>query len=284
MAWLLRDLPGNYVNHLYDLQGNEIFKAYDINGNEYVNGELKTYNFMTYNVQNWTDYNSNTPVIEAMFRRHNPIIVGLQECNSASTYVPALFAASYKSTGIGNPIMLFTNVEISDYETILYADNQGERRGYQKFKVTLDGKEITVFNTHVELETNPSHIPQLQELLVEFAKCDSFVAMGDFNIVSASNSHWQEERDYFVEPLIEAGYNSVNWTPIPDGDKNTWFNGQTIETSRGAPCDSIIMSPDLKILDVVLDTSKVVSGAGTYVDHIPVIVTIGFYVEGETTT
>lgn len=280
MAWNIYNIDGDNLLSAYNLSGDSVSIVYDIEGNAASRGTLHTYNMMTFNCQNWTDYNANTPVITAMFEQYDPVIVGLQECRTNGGYVPNLFEREYQSTD-GSMLMMFANTILSNFTTIPFEDNRGQYRAYQKGTITLDGKTITIFNTHIEYSPKETRIAQLQELLSEFALCESFICLGDFNLVLKSNSG--DQYYGFVKPMIDAGYNSANWTP-ETGYVDTYFSGETVASSgEKDPCDSIITSPDISILSIAYDDSKIVPGMGTVIDHIPVIATIGFYVEEETT-
>lgn len=271
---MVYDVHGNVLRSVYDKSGVSLNQAYNLSGQKLLD-ESKLFNFMTFNVQNWSGQNSNQAAISAMFDLHKPLIVGLQECRSNGAYVPSKFPYAYGSTGITNPTRVFSTLAISDLTTTLYTTQGSETRGYQKFSIPIDGKTVTILNTHIEVLQQPNpHYAQLTEFLDILEGEETFIALGDFNL----ELHDKSSREYtdFVKPLIDAGYNLSNWSD-DTGFVDTWFNKSSIaESDYKCPCDNIITSSDIEILEIVYDTSKIPEESTYPIDHIPVISTLRF--------
>lgn len=113
----------------------------------------------------------------------------------------------------------------------IYQDTFGDISGRQKekFTVNVEGKEITVFNSH------PSPGPlragerrkEYEKLVELFDEEETFVAFGDFNALSPSE----------FDPFLKAGYELAN-------------TGNIVTEEKGNITDSIIVSKNIKITDV----------------------------------
>lgn len=257
------DANGNVLSATYDASGNLLRSVYDANGTEYeFNSPYLT--VMTFNVQGWSGVNSIKGITDEIFMVHKPDLVGLQECSSDGGYVPSYFRKSFHNTLTKSQLRVFTNIPYSNYQEYLFTEIT-ETRGYQKFKISVGGKNITVFNVHCEVLQSPTpHYAQYAELLDLFDNETSFIALGDFNHEGSSR-----ETTDFTQPLIAAGYNMANWG-TETGYVNTWFNNAT-PTGYMCPCDNIITSSDIEIISSVFDQTKINAQSGLALDHIPVV-------------
>lgn len=265
----------------YDINGQPLTAAFDINGDSLsavydINGQPSPFNspylkVMTFNVQNWSEINKMTAIIEKIFNVHRPDICGMQECNSNGIVVPQFLRKSYNSGNtFASQQRFFTNIPMSDVTSTRFADVL-ENRGYMKAYITVNGKRIAVFNTHLEVLGSNQHYTQPEELMAELEKEDYFICVGDFNIESHSiSSHPETTR--IIQPLIDAGYHLCNWTP-ETGFVDTWFGGTTTG-GYDCPCDNIITSANIDVLDIVYDQTKIEAHAGVTIDHIPVIASL----------
>ena len=261
----LYDINGNVLSSASDVNGNSIPTGYDINGNPNTfNSPFLT--VMTYNVQYWGGRNALEAVISDIFMNNKPDLVGCQECPNDGTIVPRFMRGSWGNTVTLSPQRVFYNIPCTDRSEKLY-DSITETRGYMRFKIHVAGKDITVFNTHIEVLGTEQHYTQMAELMTEMAKEDYFIALGDFNLESHSRSH--RENTDIIQPLINAGYNLCNWTE-ETGYVDTWF-GSSTPTGYMCPCDNIITSPNIDVLDIVYDDTKLLFDNGQAIDHIPVI-------------
>lgn len=261
------DIKGDAITGAFDLGGNSLAAVYDLAGNEYpFNSPYIT--VMTFNTQYWSAINAKRALIEKMFQDNKPTLVGLQECPNDGGYIPTFFRRFFKNTETNAPLGVMTNIPCYDISTHVYESCNGDSiRGYIKFKIRVVGKEITVFNTHIEVLGTTQHYSQPAELMAEAAKESSFIALGDFNL----ETHIKTGNEYpnMVKPIIDAGYNLCNWTD-ETGFVDTWFGGST-PTGYICPCDNIITSADIEVVDIVYDQTKILANTGMAIDHIPVI-------------
>ena len=266
------DSTGANINACYDVIGNELGQAFDISGDEIYSGN-NTFNVMTYNVQLWSGRNANETLVRSIFNSTNPILVGLQECRDVGTgvYVPDTFPYGAIGTveGVNNPVAQMSTIPFTDFTAYKYVTGL---RGYTKCYVTINGKTIAWFNTHVELYTGEfdatgQHALQMNEIFNVVGQEDSFILTGDFNVDGSV------EYNDCLKQFVDAGFNMCNWTQ-ETGYVDTWFNGTTIATATdSAPTDNIITSPDLPITNIEYNTQKLSLTSGQ-IDHIPIIATI----------
>lgn len=266
---------GNEVFSCYDVDGTELYNAYDVGGNEvFAPTPTNTFNVMTYNVQLWGGRNGNETLVREIFSSTNPLLVGLQECRGVGTggYVPDTFAYGAVGTkeNVNNPTAIMSNVAFTDFTA--YSFTNGITREYTKCYVTIGGKRIAWFNTHMDYYTGEfsptsNHALQMNEIFDVVSQEDSFILTGDFNCYGA-----QEYNDC-IKPFVDAGYNLCNWTN-ETGYVDTWFQGFTVDTATDKqPCDNIITSADLTITNIEYNTAKLSLTSGQ-IDHIPIIATI----------
>lgn len=273
------DVSGSELNSCYDVNGNELSYAYDVNGNEIFNSiPPNTFKVMTYNCQTWTGRSGNETLMRGIFDSTRPLLVGLQECGNVGTgvYVPGTFAygAVGEVANVNNPVAQMSNVPFTDFEAFSYASYgiSGSLRGFTKCYVTIDGKTIAWFNTHLEFYTgdfSPAspHALQMDKIFEIISQEDTFILTGDFNVLGS-----QEYNDC-IKQFVDAGFNMCNWTQAT-GYVDTWYEGTTIETATdSAPTDNIITSADLAIRHIEYNTAKLSVTTGQ-IDHLPIVATI----------
>lgn len=264
------DINGQPLAGAYDINGDSLNAVYDINGDPFVfNSPYLT--VMTFNVQGWSGINNRTAIIEKIFTDNKPDICGMQECSSDGIVVPQFLRKSYNSGDMSlSQQRLFTNIPMEDVTSTRFAD-VSENRGYMRAYINVNGKRVAVFNTHIEVHGNPRQYTQCAELYEEFAKEDYFIALGDFNYEghSKTGSEWPR----MAEPLINEGYNLCNWTD-DTGFVDTWFAGSTPTSGQACPCDNIITSANIDVLDIVYDQTKIDANTGLGIDHIPVVASL----------
>lgn len=263
------NVSGNELSSCYDVSGNSLDKAYDVNGNEIFSSvPSNTFKVMTYNVQLWSGRNGNETLVRGMFDSTDPLLVGLQECRDVGTgiYVPDYFP--YGAVGtvewVNNPVAQMSMIPFTNFTAYKYTNGV---RGYTKCYVTINGKTIAWFNTHVEISSSEQHGLQMQEIFEVVQEEETFILTGDFNVDSS------DEYNDYVKPFVDAGYNLCNWTS-QTGWVDTWFEGTTVETATdSAPTDNIITSADLAIRHIEYNTAKLAVTTGQ-IDHLPIIATI----------
>lgn len=271
---MIYDIDSTQLSNCYNKQGTSLDEAYDVSGNEvFSSGQTVTFNVMTYNVQLWSGRNANTSLVEGMFESTNPLIVGLQECRDVGTggYVPDTFAYGAMAENVNNPTAIMSQIPFESFASTIYT---GGVREYTKCYITIGGKRIAWFNTHVEGYTEydssnywNQHVSQMNQIFEIISEEDSFILTGDFNVEGS-----QEYNDC-LKQFVDAGFNMSNWTQST-GFVDTYFNGTTVANSTSKkPTDNIITSPDLTITNIEYNTAKLSITSGQ-IDHIPIIATI----------
>lgn len=266
------DIAGNELTSVNDLTGLQMDVAYDIEGNKILKPLQTDLIIMTYNVQRFRERNARQDMQEEIINKYLPDVIGLQEIGSKT--MPSLGAeifADYPYQFIGNESNntgIVSKSELSNPTFTAYTSKASETRGYEKAYITVNGKQIAIFNTHLELiSSGEPHSAQAKELFDALQEEERFVALGDFNVECHDTS--DSEYTSVVKQFIDAGYNMVNWKKA---FVDTWFNGQTFESSiYKYPCDNIITSANININDVVFDSTKNDYVTSNGIDHIPVI-------------
>lgn len=267
------DINGAELATVYGVGGTVLTQAYDIDGNPLLSEEpTSDLVFMTYNVQRFTGRNGNQTMQERIMNAYKPDIVGLQELGSGT--MPALgvtLFADYPYQTLGsqtNKTGVVSKIALDNPTYTQYVAKASETRGYNKAYITVNGKRIAFFNTHLEVLGGTAHTAQAKELFDALQEETSFIAVGDYNVECHSTN--DAEYTAVVKQFIDAGYNLSNWT-AQTGFVDTWFNGTTVAGSNYVcPCDNIITSPDITIESIVYDPIKLEYESGV-IDHIAVI-------------
>lgn len=263
------DINGNQIQTAYGVNGEALTQAYDIYGNPLIT----TYDLavMTYNVQRFGGRNGNQAMQERILEAYKPDIVGLQELGSGT--MPALgvtLFADYENQFLGsstNKSGIVSKYTLTNPTFTAYTQKASETRGYEKTYITVNGKQIALFNTHLETLTYRAvHTAQMKQLFDDIQTETSFIALGDFN--AETHSTTDTEYTETLKQWIDAGYHMVNWK---QAFTDSWFNGTTVAGSNyKCPCDNIITSQDINIVRSVYDPIKLEYESGT-IDHIAVI-------------
>lgn len=268
------DINGTELTTVYGKEGDTLLQAYDIAGNPLLSEEpLAELTVMTYNVETFGGRNSNQAMQERILNAYKPDIIGLQELGNGS--MPSLgvrLFTDYPYQVMGGQAVYKTGVvskiELEDTAYIAYVSRTTRERGYNKAYITVGGKRIAFFNTHLEILGQASHAPQAKELFDALQEETSFIAVGDYNVECHSTS--ATEYIEVVKQFVDAGYNLSNWT-TKTGFVDTWFNNATVADSNyKCPCDNIITSPDIIIDSIVYDPIKLEYESGV-IDHIAVV-------------
>lgn len=283
---MIYDLNGNPLNACYSVDGNELDNAYDIEGTLIYSKEppqpaqLKV---MSYNVQWFTKINSQQTMQDLIISKYTPDIIGFQEVSKTSSFptVGANMIANYSCRqlsshynylGIASKIP-FSSYSNADYQTQDTAGDGSERRAYQKCYITVDGRQIAWFNTHLcYANATPKHT-QMAELFNLAKDEDYFIITGDFNSVCLS----AEDADYIgmYKQFVDAGCNLVNCSPAAGFTKTSTPNTYAATLADLTySTDSIIVSPNIDIDSVVFDDTKLSYLDGNPIDHIPLIATL----------
>lgn len=258
----------------YNIDGDELSQVYDISGNPLLVGVFVV---MTYNPQWWTKINSQLAMQEEILEKYNPNIIGFQEYSTNGSlpsvgsqalenYPYKYVSNHYNYNGIASKIQL-TNVTNNQYT---YHDD--EYWQYQKGYFNFNGVTIAFYNTHLtwRYESQEGRRLQAEQLFADAQTEEYVIITGDFNSYAYNTS----QTDYIniFKPFVDAGYNLANASP--DAGFHGTYCGLAYPTSEAdmeAPCDSIIVSGNIEIEEVIFDFTKFDYLDGNYVDHIPVV-------------
>ena len=282
------DISGNYIYTVYDLYGDALSNAYDVNGNSLK--PIPDITVMTYNPQGFGGINGNSTMLTELIQKYDPDIVGVQEAGWSNSWPtkaqPFISGFDYKhrsdyETGdlpLANPNGLLSKLPMASLEEIAYIDSGYTTYAYSKCYITVNGKTIAWYNTH--LTWNSDSISQEErrlqnaQLLADAEQEDYVIATGDFNVWD----HSYNTVDYVnvYKPWKDAGYKMVNFDTSAHCIA-TW--GDSINPVSLADltdgCDNIMVSPNIDIIDVWFDDTKLSYLDGSnYIDHIPVVATL----------
>jgi len=170
-----------------------------------VTGNIKV---MTYNIHQGLEGINN---VVQLIKQYQPDIIGLQEVKKSQfetlknqLNMVGYFSQAYAGAGDpqGNAVLSKNNFletitgSYSQQSTLDTGYNSGETRNYQRVKVTIKGKGITLFNTHTTHdESNGQAVnkDQIQELHNEVYNAGiqsqgNVIVVGDFNNVNTASS------------------------------------------------------------------------------------------------
>jgi endonuclease/exonuclease/phosphatase family metal-dependent hydrolase len=270
------DVSGNKVLAVYDIGGNTVDKIYDVSGN--VASDLVV---MSYNVQRFGGVNSNVDIVDDIFMKYNPDIIGFQEYYTTSQMdgvdLPTFLGRYWRNLEIGDTKIanytkaVASNLELTEPSTVYYTV-YSESRSYQKMYVTVNGKRIAIFHTHLDYDNlgspQTSKVKQMKELFDAVSQEEYFIAFGDVNTVCQSTA----DADYInmIKQFVDAGYNCANCSE-QHGFYGTWTNGTTETNGLWEQNDNIITSANIDIRKVIIDRTKIDANTGGQIDHLPLV-------------
>lgn len=264
------DSEGNALTAIYDADGNSLQTAYDAEGNVIYRREMTV---MSYNVQWLSGLNSNQTMQRLILDTYDADIIGIQEWTQLGTTKPTdmpLFSDyNYSYLGIQtNKTALVSKPVLTDVVGHVFENQGNETKGYQTAWFNYGDKDIFWVNAHMFYDDRSVIAPQCEEIFDIVQDKEYFIITGDFNVLCKSTSSvWYTE---CMKQFIDAGYNSANCSE-QHGFLDTWTGGK--DTSGTWYClDQIITSPNLEIIDVVVDQTKLNYLDGTNaIDHLPII-------------
>ncbi len=218
---------------------------------------------MTYNIKN-AENGTKISEIAADIRAETPDIVCLQEVDCGafrsgkrdimqeladSLQMHSFYAPTIKLRGGTYGIGMLSRYPLENHKQIPLPVRKGdEGRVVAQADITVSGRKLTIFNTHLSFETRAIRLAQLDYLQSVTSSCGTFILCGDFNT------------EDFSEFSRLSGAKAVNSAALP---YNTYLG---TDVSFFA-IDNILISSDLSCI-----TSKM---AGTSVsDHCPLIAVI----------
>lgn len=269
------DKCGTEIYDAYAINAEKISEAYDIDGNRVFSNLI----VMTYNPQWWTKINSQLSMQQAIINKYKPHIIGFQEytTNGSLPSVGSQALTDYYNKYVSNKYNyngIASKVSLSDVTNNQYTYSDDEYWQYQKGYLSYGGKTIAFYNTHLTWRSDATSREgrrlQAAELFADAETEEYVIITGDFNSYARNTS----QTDYIniFKPFVDAGYNLANASPTA-GFTGTYC-GLTSATSLAdmeAPCDNIIVSGNIDIVDVTFDLTKLQYLDGNYIDHIPVV-------------
>lgn len=288
---------GVALDSAYRLDGESLASAYDINGNEVFSNARTHLKIMTYNVGQWYIGDDNrVPTTkkteyfnlqDGTFSTYRPDVLFMQEylntwCQDGSL-ASELLNPYFDNQEVTNPQGMIghsicTNgIVMSDYSSHNFTTNKGNYPTFESAQITVDGKTITIVNTHNDYVLSYQQ-QEVTDLLAFLATLDSFILCGDFNIDLSVEETTGNQYLNSVKRFLDAGYNVgncvVDWIP-------TYYG--TASPTGGKFTDQIVTSADIRIDNIYADTAKLTDGLNDKIDHLPLIVEISFLSEEAST-
>src|SRR3989338_1343111 len=163
---------------------------------------------MTFNIKAGSAKSSQLNNIIALIKEKNPDVVALQEVDrntkrsggkdqfeilKQALGMNGYFSKRINYDGGEYGIALLTKHSIAEQSAVVYSA-YNEKAVYQKITINVNGKDIVLFNTHLEPENKEKRAVQLQELY-DAARTESgsyAIIMGDLNDESSKISMFKQ--------------------------------------------------------------------------------------------
>lgn len=264
------DSEGNVLTTIYDVSGNSLQTAYDSDGNVIYRREMTV---MSYNVQWLSGLNSNQTMQREILDEYNADIIGIQEWTTMGTTKPTdmdLFSNyNYSYLGIQtNKTAIVSKPSLTDVEGHVFTTQGNETKGYQTCRFDYGDKDILWINAHMFYDDMTIISAQCTEIFNLVQNEPYFIITGDFNIkCKDTTSAWYTS---CMKQFVDAGYNSANCSE-QHGFLDTWTDAKNVSGTWYC-LDQIITSPNLEIVEVIVDQIKLDYLDGTNaIDHLPII-------------
>lgn len=251
----------------YAQDGYAVGQGYGIDGGT-------PFTIMSYNVGAWyyngyempsDRYNAYYNLQKSIFDKYQPDFVGIQEYysaigdKSAVDFLDERFVSVYtvdKGSTAGRAVA--SKYEITDITDNPYTEQYGEQRYYIKGYVTVNDKRICVISTHL-CHIGDYMYPQAAELAAIAATEEYCIIAGDFNADINTDAGYAG----IVKPFTDAGLIAANGGDF--GIINTHHE------SGWRAIDAIFVTPNIKLVDVCIDKTKVYDDISGTIDHVPLI-------------
>lgn len=275
---------GIEIFHAYDINGNYLSQAYDINGNEIFHNEIpegkERLSVMSYNVQWFTNINSQLNMQREILNKNEPVIIGCQELSQDGTMpligqtlfsdYPVKLLSNHKNyLGCISMLDLYDTV-IADYQNQDPEDmsQYGETRSYIKTYFNFNCKRICWINTHLSYRTNYTYT-QMSEILELISNEEYFIITADFNTNFTSFTSDYYNNTY--KKFLDAGCKLINSIPST-GITKTYTASTYAEllSQFSSNPDNIIVSSNIDIYSINFDITKLFYLDGHSIDHIAV--------------
>ena len=266
----------------YNANGTALSSAYDLNGNKVLNDNHLV--VMSYNVQDWMGINSQQAMQSAIINLYDPDIIGFEEFSKSGSVptIPRNILTKYPYINMTNHVnynaiaskLYLTDITVADYETqdpydvSIYEETRSYIRGY----FNKAGKRIAFFCTHLCVRNAEPRYAQMQELF-DMAEDEEYcIITGDFNSTDRPLTELSDDYINQYKLFVDAGYHLANNSPTA-GFTNTHATATEISSLADltSALDSIIVSNNIVIDNVIFDPTKISYQNGTKFDHIPVI-------------
>ena len=201
---------------------------------------------MTFNIKLGT----NADKIVQIIKTNNPDVVALQEVvtnlkdsTQKDNYKHILselnwegyFSKSISAHGGEYGVAIISKYPFSSQSFAKYNSQQGEKRIYQKVKISLENNDVTIFNTHLSNYEPKARADQIDELYnLASSESGHVVVMGDFNEELDGLSKFTTGMVHPKTKLITysgSGDNSIDHIFI---SKSLSFNSLNVDTSKAS--------------------------------------------------
>lgn len=267
------DVNGKELSTIYDINGNSITTAYDIHGNSI----KKDYDLIaiTYNVQKQGQL--NTPTIQReIIDKYSPDIIGMQEYRVS--YEEQGVYREYPYTANSSAVLqnyggLLSKYQLSNVGCSLFEVRYADPSGYVYGTFNYNGKEIYWLNVHTSpygADYTVYREPEIQEILELIKDKEYYIITGDFNSNMVQN---EQSPEYIAlyKPFADMGCHFANCCE-EFGFNDTFSSSNVLEGAVWKKLDTIITSPNIDIVNAVVDETKLNYTNGSWeIDHLPVV-------------
>lgn len=235
------------------------------------------FTIMSYNVGAWYYNGYEMPsalytqyynLQKSIFYKYQPDFVGIQEYfsaigdKSAEEFLADYFVSSFtvdRYPTAGRAIA--SKYEITDITDNPYTEQYGEQRYYIKGYITVDDKRICVISTHL-CHLGEYMYPQAAELAAIAAQEEYCIIAGDFNADINTEAGYAG----IVKPFTDAGLVAAN-----GGEFGVINTHHDTETGGWRAIDAIFVTPNIKLVSVFADQTKVTDDIDMTIDHVPLV-------------
>lgn len=299
---MIYDVNGNPLSSAYDVEGTDLDYAYDVDGDiVFQKGTPINVKVMTYNCGQWyigsgsgisTENESavkHRQLLNAIMTAQDPDILCIQEywgiigntsvITMLSEYFPYIqevipTGSSYFRHAVCSkyPISNFMTAKLEANPTfVTVAENTNTGRFIDRFNVVINDKTYTVFNTHFG-DSSSVRADNTDWLLSAMSGLSNVIVLGDLNCTCLNTS----DADYIgvINKFLTAGYKSGNCTNF--GFINTYASSSTT-MAEGRPNDDIVVSSNIRVNNVYVDTTKLTDDIVEKIDHLPLVAELIVY-------
>lgn len=284
------DKSGSAIGAAYGANGNTLLQAYDIYGNPLLSSGTPL-TIMTYNVGQWYIGNGNRVptaqkseyyALQYGTFENNPVdVLFLQEYLNSwcvdGSLASEFLSPFYDNQEITNPqgyvghSICTANIALSNYVSHNFTTNKGNYPTFESAEIIVDGKTITIINTHNDYSLS-YQAQEVTDLLSFLADLDYFILAGDFNIDLSTQNTASDQYQNSVKRFLDAGYNvgncAVDWIP-------TYFGSSS--PTGGKFTDQIVTSANIEIVNLYTYTEKLTDSISDRIDHIPLIAELAIH-------